>query len=75
MTYCSSYNAIIPSEQLAKTGFTVVDDDVLRVRQEACKRCPHLANLPKKLFYKLSSGGNTSRKIGSFCGCLLFRNF
>ena len=51
-----------------KVGFTVVDQPTLERRRAACLSCPHLADPPDKLLYKLT-GTDEGQKICDLCGC------
>jgi len=60
----------------AKTGFSVVDDETLERRENACLACPNLSE-PQKLVQKLIPSKGISQKVGQrtgskvceFCGC------
>lgn len=60
----------------AKTGFTMVNADILERRESACLHCPHL-RAPKSLLQKhmLSSslnekvGHRTGKQVCDLCGC------
>ena len=60
----------------AKTGFSVVDDETLEKRENACLVCPNLSE-PQKLVQKLISSNGVNQKIGqrtgnkicNLCGC------
>jgi hypothetical protein len=59
-----------------KTGFSVVDDDTLKLREDACLICPHLIDpgkRPERDFpvRKTSDGlgKRTAEKICEICGC------
>ncbi|NEO81561.1 hypothetical protein [Moorena sp. SIO4G3] len=62
----------------AKTGFSVVDDETLARREEACLACPNLS-APQKLVQKLipskdatqKLGQRTGNKVCQLCGCNL----
>lgn len=60
----------------AKTGFSVVDDETLERRENACLTCPNLSD-PQKLVQKLipskqvtqKVGQRTGNKVCNLCGC------
>ena len=60
----------------AQTGFSVVDDETLERRENACLACPHLSE-PQKLVQKIipskeinqKIGQRTGKKVCNLCGC------
>jgi len=59
-----------------KAGFSVVDDETLERRENACLACPHLSE-PQKLVQKIipskeinqKIGQRTGKKVCNLCGC------
>lgn len=59
-----------------KTGFSVVDDETLERRENACLACPNLSE-PQKLVQKIipskeinhKVGQRTGKKVCQLCGC------
>lgn len=60
----------------ARTGFSVVDDETLKRRENSCLACPNLSE-PQKLVQKLipskevtqKLGQRTGNKVCNLCGC------
>jgi hypothetical protein len=60
-----------------KAGFSTVDEETLRVREEACLACPHLGE-PQSVVQKMVPTGPVSDRLGSrlgrkvctLCGCV-----
>jgi hypothetical protein len=59
-----------------KTGFSIVDDTTLKLREDACLSCPHLidpmekkqnSSLPRGEISRI--GDRTGKKICKICGC------
>lgn len=63
-----------------KAGFSIVEDTVLKTREDACLACPNLMQ-PKKLLQKLVSskksgteiGKRTGNRVCKLCGCTIGR--
>lgn len=60
----------------ANTGFSIVEDDILKTREDACLSCEHIAD-PTKILQKIISnkdiigviGKRTGNKVCRLCGC------
>jgi hypothetical protein len=63
-------------QKWSETGFSLVDDEILKRREEACVSCPNLGELGQQ-FRQSHSSGNQSDKLGErtgdrickICGC------
>ncbi|MFI1577587.1 hypothetical protein [Embleya sp. NPDC020630] len=57
----------------ARTGFTVVSDDVFDARMRACAACPHLATQRGNSLQRLTATGLTDKSTCTLCGCVAAR--
>ncbi|MGW1997245.1 hypothetical protein [Embleya sp. NPDC001921] len=57
----------------ARTGFTVVSDEVYAARTRACGACPHLSAGRGGALQRLAATGLTDKSTCSLCGCVASR--
>ncbi|MFJ4184237.1 hypothetical protein [Kitasatospora sp. NPDC089509] len=57
----------------ARTGFTVVSDDVFDARTRACAACPHLSMQQGNLLQQIAAKGLTDKSTCTLCGCVAAR--
>ncbi|HEX8104898.1 MAG TPA: hypothetical protein VF533_19920 [Solirubrobacteraceae bacterium] len=65
-----------------RAGFSVADGETIRRREDACLRCPHLAEPTRRIQQILPSrpvadavGRRTGDKVCSECGCQVAKKF
>lgn len=56
-----------------KAGFTHVDAPEYAARRAACEACPHLAQAPDQLVYKVRARRNADMRVCNLCGCIAAR--